>query len=202
MKKYRLQAIICASMMVLSMTGCGQQDAGGNSEDGVGQAVEQTVEQQSEAVQSEAVKETEAETQAAQPAGALTEEDFVVDINGVAVKLGDDMSSLEPNLGEPDSYETAKSCMGAGEDKVYEYGGITIYTYPIDGVDIVSAIEFAGEEVLPAGIGVGSTRDEVIAAYGSDCEEDEYSMTYELGDKTLGIELDGDSVSFIEIYGE
>lgn len=202
MKRYRLQAIICASLMVLSMTGCGQQDAGGGSEDNAGAVTEQTTEATSEIVQSEAAQEAVVETQAAEAAGSLSEEDFVVDIKGVAVKLGDDMSTLEASLGEPDSYETAKSCMGAGEDKVYEYGGITVYTYPIDGVDVVSAIEFTGEETMASGIGVGSTRDEVVAAFGSDCEEDEYGMTYELGDKTLGIELDGDSVSFIEIYGE
>ncbi len=202
MKRKKLQALVCVAILVVGLTACGKQEADTGSEDKAGQIVEQTVEQQNEAAQSEAVKETVVETQAALPAGTLTEEDFVIAINGAAVKLGDDMSILEPSLGEPDSYETAKSCMGAGEDKVYEYGGITIYTYPIDGVDIVSAIEFAGEETLSAGIGVGSTRDEVIAAYGSDCEEDEYSMTYELGDKTLGIELDGDSVSFIEIYGQ
>ncbi|MBQ7943502.1 MAG: hypothetical protein IJ326_05500 [Lachnospiraceae bacterium] len=202
MKRYRLQAIICASLMVLGMTGCGQQDAGGGSEDNAGAVTEQTTEATSEIVQSEAAQEAVVETQAAEAAGSLSEEDFVVDIKGVAVKLGDDMSTLEESLGEPDSYETAKSCMGAGEDKVYEYGGITVYTYPIDGVDVVSAIEFVGEETMASGIGVGSTRDEVVAAFGSDCEEDEYGMTYELGDKTLGIELDGDSVSFIEIYGE
>lgn len=201
MKNKKLQALFCVTVLILGLTACGKQEANGGVENNAGQVVEQTAEQQVEAVQSEEVKETAMETQVTEEAGALTEEDFVVDINGVAVKLGDDMSTLEPSLGEPDSYETAKSCMGAGEDKVYEFGGITIYTYPIDGVDVVSAIEFAGEETLAAGIGVGSTKDEVLAAYGSDCEQDEYGMTYELGDKTLGIELDGDSVSFIEIYG-
>lgn len=193
----RIKYLLGITVLVASLTACGQENTANDQGKPVEQIPEQTVE-----VQSETTPVTVAETQPQDEGSSLTEEDFVVDINGVAVKLGDDMSTLESSLGEPDSYETAKSCMGAGEDKVYEFGGITIYTYPIDGVDVVSAIEFTGEETLAAGIGVGSTKDEVLTAYGSDCEQDEYSMTYELGDKTLGIELDGDSVSFIEIYGE
>ena len=67
------------------------------------------------------------------------------------------MSAYTAQLGEPDAYGAAKSCTEAGDDKVYTYGGVTIYTYITNGVDVISLIEITGGEALPSGIHIGRT---------------------------------------------
>ena len=104
-------------------------------------------------------------------------------------------------LGEPDGYSAAKSCVEAGEDKIYVYGGITIYTYVTDGADRITLIEITGSESLPSGIHIGSTKADVIAAYGSDYTEEGTELLYETDGKTLGLQMKGDTVSFMELFG-
>lgn len=104
-------------------------------------------------------------------------------------------------LGDPDDFASAKSCTEAGEDKVYTYGGAVIYTYITNGADIISLIEVTGGEALPSGIHIGSTKDEVIAAYGSNYTEDGTELLYQIGNKTIGLQMTNEKVSFMELFG-
>ena len=132
--------------------------------------------------------------------GAVSEGDFAVVVKGVTIPLKGDMSVYAAQLGEPDAFGSAKSCTEAGDDKVYTYGGAVIYTYITNGVDVISLIEITGGESLPSGIRIGSTKAEVIAAYGSSYTEEGTELLYEMGNKTIGIQMNGDTVSFIELY--
>lgn len=174
----------------------------------------QTVGMETE-VETEAGSQTEAETkaeekpelietvQAEAPAaeGSVAAGDFAVVVKGVTIPLGSDLRDYTALLGEPDEYSAAKSCVEAGEDKVYTYGGAVIYTYITNGADIVTLIEITGSEALPSGIHIGSTRADVIAAYGSAYTEEGTELLYELGDKTIGLQLNGETVSFMELFG-
>lgn len=142
------------------------------------------------------------EVQEAAPAaeGSISESDFAVIVKGVSIPLKGDMAAYTPQLGEPDAYGSAKSCVEAGDDKVYTYGGAVIYTYITNGVDVISLIEITGGEVLPSGIHIGSTKAEVIAAYGSAYTEEGIELLYEMGDKTIGLQMNGETVSFIELF--
>lgn len=62
-------------------------------------------------------------------------------------------------------------------------------------------IEVTGGEVLPSGIHIGSTKDEVIAAYGRNYTEEGSELLYELGGKTIGLQMTNDKVSFMELFG-
>lgn len=126
-----------------------------------------------------------------------------VEVNGIVVKIGDDLSIIMDTLGEPDDLQTAKSCTGEGDEKVFTYGGISIYTTPSDNQDLVYILEVTGEEKLTTGIGLGSLKQDIIDTYGEDYIQDENYISYEYDEDgiTLGFEFDGDTVSFIEIYG-
>lgn len=133
--------------------------------------------------------------------GSVSEGDYVVVVKGTAIPLGGDMRNYVGLLGEPDDFGSAKSCTEAGEDKVYTYGGVVIYTYITNGADIISLIEVIGDEALPSGIHIGSTKDEVIAAYGSNYTEDGTELLYQIGNKTIGLQMTNDKVSFMELFG-
>ena len=81
------------------------------------------------------------------------------------------------------------------------YGGAVIYTYITNGADIISLIEVTGGEALPSGIHIGSTKDEVIAAYGSNYTEDGTELLYQIGNKTIGLQMTNEKVSFMELFG-
>lgn len=146
-------------------------------------------------------KTTEPETEAD---GKVSEEDFAVKINDVKITFGEDINDYLDELGEADSYTEARSCLYDGYDKVYEYGGITLYTYPSGKKDIVYIAEYNGEESTLSGIRIGSTKKEVLAAYGEDYAEDTLYLTYEYGENaaTISFQFENDKVSYIEIYNE
>lgn len=133
--------------------------------------------------------------------GSVSEGDFAVVVKGNAIPLGGDMRNYVGSLGEPDEFGSAKSCTEAGEDKVYTYGGAVIYTYVTNGADIISLIEVTGGEALPSGIHIGSTKDEVIASYGNNYTEDGTELLYQIGNKTIGLQMTNDKVSFMELFG-
>lgn len=134
--------------------------------------------------------------------GSVSAGDYSVTIGGLLIPLGDDMRNYAGLLSEPDAYSAARSCTEDGDDKVYTYGGTTIYTYITNGADIISLIEITGSEYLPSGIHVGSTKEEVIAAYGSAYIEEGTELLYEMGNKTIGLQMTDNKVSFIELFGQ
>lgn len=111
------------------------------------------------------------------------------------------MSELMNGLGDPSSYEESPSCLYQGLDKDYTYPGFKLRTYPEDGVDYVLNICFVDDSVAtPEGIMLGSGRDEVIAAYGSNFTEDNGSTVYTKGNTEIRIRFSEDSVCAIEYW--
>lgn len=156
-------------------------------------------------------KETEVETkeeressEQAEPVaeGSVSAGDYAVTIGGLMIPIGDDMRNYVGLLGEPDAYSAASSCTEDGDDKVYTYGGTTIYTYITNGADIISLIEITGGDYLSSGIHIGSTKEEVIAAYGSAYIEEGTELLYEMGGKTIGLQMTDNKVSFMELFGQ
>ncbi len=99
-----------------------------------------------------------------------------------------DFAPLLEALGEPDSYFEAASCAFDGLDKTYTYAGVEIITYPDGDVDRISSIRLLDDTAAtPEGITVGSTMEEVTAAYGEDYQEMGLQYVYEEGDTRLMI---------------
>ncbi len=135
--------------------------------------------------------------------GAVTVEDLAILVGNVLVQTGVDMNTLLEQLGTPDDFVQARSCLYDGDDKVYTYGGIAVYTYPNGAEDIVYLIEVSGNEKLLSNVGVGSAVAEVTEAYGSDYAEFGMMIAYDLSDTaSISFQIDNDTVTFIEIYNE
>lgn len=86
----------------------------------------------------------------------------------VSFTIGDDADAVVSALGEPVSYFESPSCGGGAEpDKTYTYAGFKFDTVNTGGKDNIVKIVILDDSVTtPEGISIGSTRDEVIAAYG------------------------------------
>lgn len=71
------------------------------------------------------------------------------------------------NVGETVSYSEGASCYYDGMDKIFGYNGYTVTTYPGAGGDYIADIYITGKDIkTAAGIGVGSTAEELTKAYG------------------------------------
>ena len=97
----------------------------------------------------------------------FSEEDLIFSYNGDAFKLDSDASLLINALGEDYTYSEAVSCAYVGMDKRFSYDGIDIYTYPLDDIDKIDEIYITSDQYTTnKGITIGSTLDEIKAAYG------------------------------------
>ncbi len=135
--------------------------------------------------------------------GEVSQEDFVIQIGDILIHTGDTMNALLEELGEPDDFVQARSCLYDGDDKVYTYGGITVYTYPSGEDDIVYLIEVSGEEKLLSGIGVGSTKADIASVYGDEYVEFGTMLAYDLSETaSISFQMENDVITFIEIYNE
>ena len=140
--------------------------------------------------------ETEEQTE-----GGQNKNTFVFEYNETSVYPHAKMTELLNGLGEPTSYEESNSCYYQGLDKDYTYPGFKIRTYPVDGVDYVLNICFTDDTVAtPEGIMLGSTRDEVIAAYGSSFTESNGSTVYTIDKAELRFRFSDNGVIAIEYW--
>ena len=90
------------------------------------------------------------------------------------------------------------SCAYQGKDKVFTFPSFIIRTYPTDGKDYISSVEFRDDTVTTLeGLYIGCTRDEVIAKYGDPSSEGTGGLDYIKGDSMLSFIISGDKVDAI-----
>ncbi len=160
MKKIFL--FILTAMLLTGLTGCGaKEEPINNNKNGVnpGQEANQ--------------KDDTAKDTPKEPSG------YAFKHNDVSVYMNTDVEPVIEALGEPLHYFEAESCAFKGLDKTYTYAGFEITTYPLDEKDYISAINLMDDTVAtPENVYLGSTVDEMIAAYGEDYTESSGSYTY------------------------
>lgn len=118
--------------------------------------------------------------------------------NGSTVAIDDDMATVLEALGEPQSYFEAASCAFEGLDKTYTYSGFTIVTRP-EETDLVTSILLTDDSTAtPEGVYIGSTAEDVTAAYGEAAGQTDTLLSYTRGGTTLNFILSGGSVISIE----
>lgn len=101
-------------------------------------------------------------------------------------------------LGDPSSYHESDSCAYQGLDKIYTFPFFVIYTYPIDGNDFISSIEVKADTVTTdEGIRIGSSKDDVLKAYGNEYEEQGAVLKYKKGECVLSFVITDNAVSGI-----
>lgn len=113
-----------------------------------------------------------------------------------------DAAPVIEKLGTPVSVETAQSCLSNGKDiKIYKYDDVEINCF-MDGADYIYSIDVKGGDLkTDKGIGIGSTKADVEAAYGTGEPAGGDQFFYSAND---GMELDvtyeGDIVTSYSLY--
>lgn len=124
---------------------------------------------------------------------------YVLTYKNCPLPMNADFAPLLDFLGEPDSYFEAASCAFDGLDKTYTYAGVEIITYPDGDVDRISSVRILDSSVsTPEGVTVGSSLEDVTAAYGEDYEEMGLQVAYEDGDAILSVLFEGDTAISVE----
>jgi hypothetical protein len=187
----KMTAILaCTAASAMLLCACGSSDAGteGNTS-GSGSTVSTEADSSAEGAESSGAGDS---ASIAAPTG------YYFTLNGVTVSVNAAMAPIAEALGEPTSYFESESCAFQGLDKTYTYGSVVISTYPVDGEDFVYTIELKDDTVeTTEGICIGSTKDDVTAAYGTASSETDTALSYEKDDSVLAFIFDGDSVANI-----
>jgi hypothetical protein len=187
-KMTAILACTAASAMLLCACGSSDADTEGNTS-GSGSAVSTEADSSAEGAESSGADDA---ASVAAPTG------YYFTLNGVTVSVNAAMAPIAEALGEPTSYFESESCAFQGLDKTYTYGSVVISTYPVDGEDFVYTIELKDDTVeTTEGICIGSTKDDVTAAYGTASSETDTALSYEKDDSVLAFIFDGDSVANI-----
>ena len=111
---------------------------------------------------------------------------YVFTYNGVEIRMNAPADGIISALGDGYDYFEAPSCAYEGMDKVYTYNSIVVRSYTRDGVDYIAAVELKDDTVATAeGIRIGSTQEDVAAAYGEDGVPGTAGIEYTLGDSFI-----------------
>ena len=112
-------------------------------------------------------------------------------------------------LGEDFTYYEAISCVYDGMDKTYDYGDVTVYTYPDGDTDQLMELYCTGGDVSAQGIAIGSTKDEMVKTFGTGYTEEGSVLSYSLKateaqntPASLYFELEDETVTAIAITAE
>lgn len=189
--KKRVAALMMAAVMCLGLAACGGSGSDVN-----------TIEKDKNAAESgqEAAAETQPAGEAPAEAGSgyvytLTYKDASIDVTP-----DQNMAEVIAALGDADSYFEAASCAFEGLDKTYMYGHVEVDTYPQGEEDFISSIYFLDDlAVTNEGIKVGSSKEEMEAAYGTDYKTVGTECIYAKGNSELRIIVEGGKVSSIQI---
>lgn len=119
--------------------------------------------------------------------------------NSVTIVPGEAFEKVEPLLGTYTGYYEAASCAFDGNDKIYTYGSLQISVSAYNGVDTISMLTLLDDSLAtPEGVRVGSTREEVIAAYGDDGLDNGNSIVYYSGTTQLVFILRDGNVTSVQ----
>ena len=138
-----------------------------------------------------------------QSAGAVSADDVKFTYNGNVVELNAELDTAISGLGDPVDVSSQLSCHGEGEDKTYTYDGFIVNSYPdANGTDRVLEVVVSGQDIpTNKGIKLGSTADEVVAAYGEGYNKKGVYYAYDAGNKMeLRFLIENDAVAEIDYY--
>ena len=129
---------------------------------------------------------------------------FSVTYNGTTVELGKDAKAVLKKLGEPKETNFVASCgEGAGEQYVYEYASVYVYTVKNGDSEVIDGLKLRDDSALTSkSIRIGSEQSAVVSAYGEK-ELDRGHLVYTQGSYSIDFTIDdGGKVSGIELRTE
>ncbi len=137
--------------------------------------------------------------------GGSEAKNYVFNSNGVEIKVGGDANATVSALGEAQNVLETPSCGGGAEpDREYFYAGFKFNTVNENGKNVIVKIILNDDSVsTPEGISIGSSRDEVVAAYGENFTENAAgTLIYTDGETKLMIGFTDGAVSAIHYVEE
>lgn len=136
----------------------------------------------------------------------ISEVDLTLTVGGTAVRPDTSVSALLDAFGTDYTYSEAVSCVYTGMDKTYAYSDRILYTYPDGDADRLLELYCTADVQTAQGVGIGASRKDVEAAYGTEYTQAGNTMTYALAAQdsltipaSLYFELDGDTVCAIRL---
>ena len=127
----------------------------------------------------------------------FTKDDASIVVNGVTLTPG--MKYSSPALSGWLEFAELTSCAYKGNDKIYDYTGFSLFTYS-DGIDdFILSIEFVDMTQTKKGLKIGSTKADVIKAYGEDFDIKLLNMVYTDGQTNLIFLVINDKVEGISL---
>lgn len=186
--KNRIITFLLASTMIISLVGCGDAASAPANEPAATETSSETADETS----------TTVETKSADASDASFE------YNGKTVSVLDDLETVKANLGTP-TEEQPSPFSDKSSDKLYVFGSDpdTIDLATLDGkVQSISVYDYKIKTTK--GIGIGSSEEEVLTAYGNSGEkteaDGETDILYELGKYSIDFYFDRNSKVITIIY--
>ncbi len=127
-------------------------------------------------------------------------EGYAFKTEGVTIQIAAETAPILASLGKELDYTESNSCYFTGKDKIYTYAGFEIHTYPTATGDHVNRVVLLDDTVeTEEGIRIGSSKAEVLTAYGEATSKDVESWDYDVGNTMcLRIFFEGETVDLIQ----
>lgn len=113
------------------------------------------------------------------PVAEEKEEGYAFVHQGTKIAIDGEAAEVLSALGEWIDYAESASCAFEGLDKVYTYSSFEIQTYPMSGKDYIYMVNLLDDTVsTEEGIRIGSTRAQVLSAYGEADKQSDTLLSY------------------------
>lgn len=124
---------------------------------------------------------------------------YYFEYRGIRIGINDEAAPIIEALGKPMHYFEAPSCAFEGMDKIYSYSGFEFTTYTKNNKDYIASLFFLDDTVTTReGITLNATLDDIVAAYGSDYEQNFNEYSYSDGNCILSFILENGKVVSVE----
>lgn len=129
-----------------------------------------------------------------------TDTAFGISANGKSFSLGDSVDTLVGAMGEPLSVAEAGSCAGQGTLKEYTYNSMTVHVLENDKGATVDYVSLTNDLVTTSkGIRIGSTKADVVEAYGEPNNDNGTNIQYVSGEFAIKFGIANDKVNAITL---
>ena len=129
-----------------------------------------------------------------------TAKEYYLTYNGVKLEVGGEAAALLSKLGNPEG-EIGEACGTDERDVIYALSGVEIETHVSGQSEIVRQIKITNDsQSTQKGITIGSSRDDVVKAYGNGYKEGSSgALRYEGGSSAIEVHF-GVSGNVSNIY--
>lgn len=210
----KIIACLASVSMILGLTACGEETSSSDSTTQVTTAVTKATEATTETTttaattkknetektkaaeaptETETEEETTAEETEAEYNGSFSASDLYAYYGGSSITVNQDASTLPA----ASSVDSSPSCYYEGDDKIFHYGDMDVYTYPVGDTDYVLEITINSSGASTAkGLTVGMSLDDAKSMYGEGTDGGSTYTWYD-GATYMYVTLSGSTITSI-----